>query len=245
MPIVLIPTLHSGFCYIPVFAVVGAHVHQVLVWDLPTRLFHWLLVLLFAGLIASGELGGEAMVWHFRLGYGVLVLLLFRIIWGVVGGPCSRFSVFVRSPMAALRYVRGTAAGSESLGHNPLGAYSVMALLFLLLVQVLTGMFSDDEISTTGPLAKLATAQWISWASQYHADIGKGILIGLVLFHVAALLFYRWRGQRSMIPAMWHGFKPSVGHHDSVRDDARTRVFALLCLAVCAGAVSWLLDWAG
>ena len=233
------------FCYIAFFVTSGAHVPQVRVWDLPTRVFHWLLVLLVSGLIATGQWGGDAMVWHFRLGYGVLVLLLFRLIWGLIGGHWSRFAVFVRSPLAVLRYVRGVSHGDPGLGHNPLGAYSVIALLAILFAQVLSGLFSDDEIAATGPLSKLANSQWVNWATDYHTEIGKFVLLGLVGLHIGALLFYRWRGDRTMIPAMWHGFKPSATVSEIVRDNSRSRVGALLSIAACAAAVAGLLTWLG
>ena len=218
---------------------------QVRVWDLPTRVFHWLLVLMVSGLIATGQWGGDAMVWHFRLGYGVLVLLLFRLIWGAIGGHWSRFAVFVQSPMAVLHYVRRLPHGDSTLGHNPLGAYSVIAVLTILFAQVMSGLFSDDEISATGPLSKLANAQWVSWASDCHTEIGKFILLGLVALHIAALLFYRWRGDRAMIPAMWHGRKPAATESESVRDDTRSRVAALLWFTACVAAVAGLLTWLG
>ncbi|TDM08566.1 MAG: hypothetical protein C4K60_03845 [Ideonella sp. MAG2] len=129
------------------------------VWDLPTRLFHWLLVLAVIGLVITGNVGGNAMVWHARLGVGVGCLLVFRLVWGVVGGRWSRFASFVRSPAALLRYVRGVSEAHEyvHVGHNPLGALSVLALLTVLLVQVSSGLVADDEIAFTGPL--------ISWVS--------------------------------------------------------------------------------
>lgn len=219
--------------------------HQVRVWDLPTRVFHGLLVLMFAGLLASGEWGGDAMAWHFRLGYGVLVLLLFRLLWGIVGGRWSRFAFIVKGPAAVVRYIRGEVSVAPVLGHNPLGGYSVLAFLTLLFAQVVSGLFSDDEIATAGPFARLGNAQWVSWASEYHTAIGKVLLIGLVGLHLLALVFHWWRGQRALVPAMWHGLKDSTINVESVRDDALSRVGALLCLSLCVAAVAGLLNWVG
>ena len=100
--------------------------NRVRVWDLPTRVFHWSLVFFFAGLVLTGEVGGQAMVWHFRFGYSVLSLLLFRLIWGFVGGRWSRFSAFIAGPATILRYARGEGTAQQSVGHNPLGALSVL-----------------------------------------------------------------------------------------------------------------------
>ena len=95
---------------------------KVRIWDLPTRVFHWLLVLCVVGLVASGQIGGSAMQWHLRLGYAVLDLLLFRLVWGFVGGRWSRFAVFVRSPRVVLRYLRGQGTPDMEAGHNPMAA---------------------------------------------------------------------------------------------------------------------------
>ena len=126
------------------------------VWDLPTRVFHWLLALAVIGLVISGKVGGNALVWHMRLGLLVFALLCFRLVWGLVGGRWSRFASFVHAPATVLRYLRGGTRPGEHLdvGHNPLGAGSVLALLGVLLAHVATGMLAADEISTTGPLNK-------------------------------------------------------------------------------------------
>ena len=96
--------------------------NKVRVWDLPTRLFHWSLVVCFVGLVVTGEVAGDAMVWHFRLGYAALSLLAFRLIWGVVGGYWSRFTSFVKGPVTIRNYLRGEALPEHGVGHNPLGA---------------------------------------------------------------------------------------------------------------------------
>ena len=129
--------------------------HTVRIWDLPTRLFHWALAACIVGLVVSAKLGGNAMVWHFRLGHAVLALLLFRLVWGLVGGHWSRFAVFWVSPARLLRYVRGQVLPQDTAGHNPLGALSVFALLGAVALQVGTGLFSDDEIAFAGPLTRL------------------------------------------------------------------------------------------
>ena len=140
----------------------------VRIWDLPTRMFHWLLALSVVASIASAKIGGAAMGWHFRLGYLALGLILFRLAWGLVGGHWSRFSSFVSSPVTVWRYLRADAGSRERLdiGHNPLGAWSVLAMLCWLALQATTGLMSDDEIAFTGPLSRFAPCpQSARWAS--------------------------------------------------------------------------------
>jgi cytochrome b len=120
---------------------------RIRVWDLPTRLFHWLLALAIVGSIATVKIGGNLMVWHERLGYFVLTLLLFRLAWGVVGGRYARFANFVRGPRAVLGYLRGVAGTPHAPGHNPLGALSVMGLLAVLAFQAGSG----SSPTTTSP----------------------------------------------------------------------------------------------
>lgn len=219
--------------------------NKVRVWDLPTRVFHWCLVLCVVGLVITGQVGGGAMVWHFRLGYAVLSLLLFRLVWGFVGGHWSRFRVFVVGPAAVLRYLRGDNGGASPVGHNPLGALSVLALLGFSLLQVASGLISDDEIATSGPLAKMAPGAWISKATHYHTAIGQYVLYALVALHIAAMVFYRYKRQQNLVPAMWTGDKELAAPQPSARDDGRSRLLALVVFGVCAGAVTGLVQWAG
>lgn len=220
-------------------------VNRVRVWDLPTRVFHWSLVLCFVGLVVTGEVGGAAMPWHFRMGYAVLSLLLFRLVWGFVGGRWSRFSGFVVGPATIWRYLQGRGTPQQSVGHNPLGSLSVLALLMFALLQVLAGLFSDDEIATAGPLAKLASSSWVSFATHYHTEIGKLILIVLVLLHVAAVIFYRVKHKENLVTPMLRGDKELAIPFESARDDTQSRGLALLVFVLCAGLVSGLVSWAG
>jgi cytochrome b len=185
------------------------------------------------------------MAWHFRLGYTVLTLLLFRLVWGFTGGVWSRFSTFVTGPASILRYLRGQGTERQSVGHNPLGALSVLALLAFLLLQVAAGFFSDDEIATAGPLAKLAPGAWVSYATYYHTKVGKIVLFVLVQLHVAAIIFYRVRRKQNLVAPMLNGDKDLAGSFDSARDDATARTKALLVFGVCAACVAMLVQWAG
>lgn len=215
---------------------------RIRVWDLPVRLFHWSLAACVVGLVITAQLG--QMQWHFRLGYSVLVLLLFRLIWGLVGGYWSRFGRFLYSPATLWRYLRGTGDPGLDTGHSPLGALSVFSMLLVLLLQVATGLVSDDEIAASGPYAALVPGAWVSLATQYHREIGKPLLILLVLLHVAAILFYLWRRRRNLIRPMLDGDKLADAGLPPSRDDAQSRLFALLIFGLCSAGVAGLLQLA-
>lgn len=217
--------------------------HRIRVWDLPTRLFHWSLVVCIAGLVLTGYAGGARMEWHARLGYAVLTLLLFRLVWGFVGGHWSRFGSFVRGPAHIAAYLRGQADPGSLVGHNPLGALSVLAMMVVLLAQVATGLVGDDEISFTGPLNRFVTnAQGLA-ATWYHKRIGQWVILGLVALHVGAVLFHLWRRGEDLVRPMVLGDKV-VGSATTVasRDDARSRATALAVLLACAAAVTALVQ---
>ena len=219
--------------------------HVVRVWDLPTRLFHWSLAAAVVGLVISGQVGGGAMVWHFRLGYVVLALLLFRLVWGVVGGKWSRFASFIYSPSQIRAYLKGQGSPEHSVGHNPLGAFSVFGLLFILLLQVAAGLFSDDEIASAGPLTKFAPGNLVSKLTWYHADVGKFILIALVVLHVAAIVFYRVKKNENLVTPMVRGDKELPVAVTPSRDDLSSRSVALVVLAICSGMVYWIVSLGG
>ncbi len=215
--------------------------HLVRVWDLPTRLFHWALVVCIVGLVTTAQIGGNAMEWHFRFGYSVLTLLLFRLLWGFVGGHWSRFSTFLYSPASLLRYLRGHEVDGQPLGHSPMGALSVFAILGLLLLQVGTGLFSDDEIAAVGPLSKLASGAVVSQLTHYHKDIGKVIVLILVLLHIGAIAFYRIKRKKDLIRPMLIGDVSSATPQLASRDDTGSRALAAVILLGSAGVVAALL----
>jgi len=212
---------------------------RVRVWDLPTRLFHWATALCVLGLMVTGTVGGSAMTVHFRFGYALLSLLLFRIVWGVVGGHWSRFRSFLFGPAALLAYLRGQHPLSHTVGHSPLGALSVWAMLGFLMLQVGTGLVSDDEIAATGPLAHLVSNAVVSLASSYHTRIGKWAVLALVLLHVVAIVVYT-RRQQGLAAAMLHGDKQLAPPVPAARDDAVSRTAAALLMALCVAVVYWV-----
>ncbi|RCX06884.1 cytochrome b/b6 domain-containing protein [Extensimonas vulgaris] len=214
--------------------------YTVRVWDLPTRLFHWALVLCVVGLVVTGEVGDNAMVWHFRFGYTVLALLLFRLAWGFVGGYWSRFGTFLSSPARALRYLRGIHEPTDMVGHNPLGAWSVLAMLLLLAAQVGSGLMSDDEIAFAGPLTRFVSGATVELATAYHTEVGKVLLLALVTLHVLAIVFYTVKKKQKLVPPMLHGDKQLPTPAPAARDDVWTRLGALLLFGLCAAAAWWV-----
>jgi cytochrome b len=215
------------------------------VWDLPTRIFHWTLAFCVFGLLITGFTGGDAMPWHYRFGYGVLILLLFRLVWGFIGGKWSRFASFIYAPSNMIRYLKGQGDPLHSVGHNPLGAFSVFAMLALLLAQVSTGLISDDEISAAGPLTKFVSNATVSLASGYHVTIGKIVVIFLIVTHVVVILFYLYKKRENLIKPMLHGDKLLAASTPASADTAATRSLALALLLVCAAAVYWLVSFGG
>jgi cytochrome b len=213
----------------------------VRVWDAPTRLFHWALAFCFVGLVVTSQVGGMAMVWHFRFGYGVLTLLLFRMVWGLLGGYWSRFSTFVPSPSGLWPYLQGRGQAPECFGHNPLGALSVLVMLLFLGMQVASGLMSDDEIATAGPLVRLVSSSWVSNATYYHKDIGKPILLGLVALHLGAIAFYYFHRRENLVKPMITGDKslafPAQGARDGWPERRRATLIFLLCAAAVSSAV--------
>ncbi len=211
------------------------------VWDIPVRLFHWALVLLLAGSWASAEAGVEFMQWHMRCGYGVLTLLLFRVLWGLWGSASARFAGFVRGPRAVLGYARDwlSRRPQHYLGHNPLGGWMVIVLLLLVGVQAGSGLFSNDDIFTEGPLYAWVTKD-ISDALTFVHKRNFNLLLAAVGLHVMAVLLYLWRGE-NLLKAMFTGRKPTGAYRDRAGFMAPAYV-AVLSLALGAGVV-WLLLW--
>lgn len=219
--------------------------HTTRVWDLPTRIFHWGLVIFIIAVVSTGLLGGNAMLWHMRFGFVVLSLLLFRIVWGLIGGRWSRFVSFIYAPSTVLAYLKGAGKPEHSVGHNPLGAGSIFALLLFLLVQVGSGLVSDDEIATSGPLSKFVSNAVVSAATSYHKNVGKYVLFVLVGLHIAAIVFYLLRKRENLVAPMIHGDKELEHQFLPSRDDAGSRTLAAAIFTVCAGLVATGVKLAG
>lgn len=209
----------------------------VRVWDLPTRLFHWLLAAAIIGSFVSVKIGGNAMIWHGRFGYVVLTLLLFRLIWGVAGPLHARFSQFIKGPAAIVTELKGTR--KPAVGHNPLGALSVIALLGLFLAQALFGLFTTDDIFYDGPLVKHVSNDTVSLASWFHHN-AEWFLIGLVALHIAAIGYHKIIKKHDLVTPMIHGDQivPATVLAQPSQDDAKIRIKALVILLLCAAFVA-------
>jgi cytochrome b len=176
----------------------------VRLWDLPTRAFHWALVAGIGFSWFSAEMGGNWMEWHGRAGTFLLALVLFRIMWGFIGSDTARFTQFVTSPVQALQHWREmkTHQGMAfHAGHNPLGAWMVLGLLAVVLLQASTGLFASDDIDTEGPLLGLVSGGVADVLNIIH-HLNFNLILLFAAVHVAAVLFYRFRKQTNLVKAM-------------------------------------------
>ena len=217
----------------------------VRIWDLPTRLFHWLLAAAVFGALGTAWVGGNAMVWHLRCGLAVLALVVFRLVWGLVGGRWSRFASFLYAPGSVLRFLRGEERPGDRFeaGHNPLGSFSVFAVLAVLALQVATGLFSDDEIAFQGPLNHFVSTDRGLLATHWHADFGAWVVVGLIVVHIAAIAFYLLRKKTNLIRPMVTGDKPVPPlplDTPASTDSTGTRLLALVLALACAGLAVWV-----
>jgi cytochrome b len=203
---------------------------KIRIWDLPTRLFHWLLVLAVIGSFVSVKLGGNAMIWHGRFGYFVLALIFFRLIWGFVGTHHARFVHFIRSPNAVLTYLKNPA---QTPGHSPIGAISVVVLIGLFLAQALAGLFASDDIAFDGPLVKYVASAWVELMTSFHRW-NEWVLLALAGVHISAILYYKYVKRINLISAMITGDKEWAETAPLVQDDSKVRLKAMGILLTIA-----------
>lgn len=203
------------------------------IWDLPTRLFHWSLVVLIAfSWWTAEEHYDELHIWS---GLAVLTLLIFRLLWGLFGSSTARFANFVRGPRAVFGYLRG---GWRGIGHNPLGALSVIALLGLALLQVGLGLVASDEDGLMqGPLAHLLSVDASETAAELHEALFN-VLLAFIGLHVAAILYYRLRGKRLVGP-MITGRGEAESGVEPMRPGKEWA--AALCLLAAIGITRWII----
>jgi cytochrome b len=206
-----------------------------LVWDLPLRVTHWALALAVAGCFATHYAGIEWFAWHRRCGYAVLVLTVFRVLWGIVGTRHARFANFVRGPGAVLQYLRGRAA--RPVGHNPLGALSVLALLALLLLQAGTGLFANDEIMSTGPFYGWIAPEVSNRITSLHRN-SSDVLLVLVALHVAAIAWYVQVRREPIVVPMLTGRKPAAEVPVGEAIDRSRTALAVAIVAALATALA-------
>ncbi|MEW6678396.1 MAG: cytochrome b/b6 domain-containing protein [Pseudomonadota bacterium] len=205
---------------------------RVYVWDLPTRLFHWLLVALVIAAYLTQEF--DAMEWHQRVGLSLLGLLVFRLAWGVIGSRHARFASFLQGPATVRAYLRGEWQG---LGHSPLGGWSVLLLLALPLMLVGTGLFANDDVAFKGLLADWVDKAVSDRLTGLH-HLAFNLLLGLVALHVAAIVYYRLVRRQDLLRPMVTGWKQAKADADTHRPEGfRGRWPAFILAGTLAGAV--------
>ncbi|PWB58350.1 MAG: hypothetical protein C3F18_02710 [Nitrosomonadales bacterium] len=184
--------------------------NKIYVWDLPTRLFHWGLVALVAFQWLSGEFEDELLEFHLLGGYAILALVAFRLLWGFVGGQYARFGNFLRGVGPTLEYARALRAKTAPryLGHNPLGGWMIVALLAMLALQGVTGLFASDEVLGGGPLRHLVSERLGEILTELHEG-SFNVLIMLVVVHVASILAHRLFKGEDLVRPMLTGYKES------------------------------------
>ncbi len=214
---------------------------SVRVWDLPTRIFHWSLVGLIVLQYASGEFQLLPMRWHYWFGYSTLGLIGFRVLWGVAGSQTSRFTHFLRSPRAVLRYVADLARGraAHEPGHNPLGGWSVLLMLAVVALQAISGLFTSDDISEDGPLVARVSDATVALMTSIH-HLNRYALLLLIALHVGAVALHYAMRSENLVAPMLHGRARFARTH-ALRFVSSWRALALLALSL--GAVWALVTW--
>ena len=207
---------------------------HVLIWDLPTRIFHWLLVIGISVQYITAEWMDDAIDWHFTIGYCVLSLVLFRLCWGIVGTRYAKFNALNLNPSSTLDYAKTLPQRNSPkwAGHNPVGSWAVVLMLLLIALQAISGLFVTDDIFSEGPYRSLASDDIKAIMAFIHFNFFD-VLLGLIGIHVVAALVYQFYKKQPIITAMVTGKKP-------VSEDGITNnkiVLAIVTAAVVAAAV--------
>ncbi len=213
---------------------------RVKVWDLPLRIFHWGLVTGF--IVSFVSVKTDNMEIHIISATFVLGLLIFRVLWGILGSFTSRFATFIPGFGRLFRYLTGQDDGVLYPGHTPLGALSVVALLLCLIFQLLTGLIADDEIYITGPLRDYVGSELSSWATARHG-LMSDVLLGLVALHLVAILFYWLVKKNNLVKPMFTGYKTMYGARQGTDYAEYSILVALIVIAVSAVSTYAVFNW--
>lgn len=215
------------------------HLH---VWDLPTRVFHWLLVASFVAAYTSNWLGVSYFTYHLWSGYFVVILVGFRILWGFFGTHYARFANFVRHPFDSLRYAKHLLVNKANSypGHNPLGALMVLLLLTVMLAQAVTGLFANDEIFNAGPLYGYISHELSLALTGLHKELFYWILAAVAV-HVSAVFFYVFIKRENLIKAMVSGKKPRRGFENARSVESSRIWLALFLIVLVSGVLAWII----
>jgi cytochrome b len=211
---------------------------SVKLWDWPIRLTHWSLAICVLACYGTAEWHWLDMQWHFYFGYAILVLCVFRVLWGLFGSEHARFASFVRTPRAIWQYLQGNYP--KRLGHNPLGALSVLALIGALFVQTFTGLFNNDDIEWFGPLSEKISGDWQESMADIHERF-YWVLFALIAVHVIAVLYYTLIKRDGLLRPMITGKKLGVDRSNPAMVDERQKP---LWLAILLLLMSASLVWA-
>jgi cytochrome b len=205
----------------------------VRVWDLPLRLFHWLLAALVVVALFTGDAAGEWLYWHRLAGLSILWLLVFRLSWGFCGPTYARFATFAPTPSSLMTYFRGQWHGE---GHSPLAALSVFAMLLALLLQVSFGVFARDDTGFMGPLSSLLTMTQAERVTDWH-ELNANIVFLLVLLHISAIIYYRLFCQQSLVLPMITGVKKDSTAPATTGGGAKALIVSVLLATIAVVAV--------
>lgn len=208
------------------------------VWDISTRLFHWILVILISISMYTGFVGGfEEMDWHMYSGYAILALIVFRIGWGIFGSRNARFATFLKGPGSVVAYLREIMGSGPGVGHSPLAGLAVVAILLAVLVQAVTGLFANDDIFIEGPLVDLVSEETSNRLTGIH-EINRWIIIGLIGLHLSAIAFYELVKRDRLILPMITGYKRNV----NAEPEQNRLLIAAVLLGISAGSVYYLVE---
>ena len=206
---------------------------RIKLWDLPTRAFHWLLVIAVGAALITGNVGGAAIEWHGRIGLLIVGLIAFRVVWGLIGSSHARFASFVPTPKSLAAYLRGQWRG---IGHNPLGALSVIGLLALVALQLSTGLFGNDDIAFNGPLYDLVSKDLSDRLTGIH-ELTSNVLIALIALHLAAIAFYAHVKKDNLVKPMVTGYKDLAPGETGESATGGGLIAFIVALAIALGAV--------
>lgn len=212
------------------------NMQKTLIWDLPTRLFHWLLVASLLAQYATAEWLDNAIQWHFYIGYFTLFLVVFRIMWGVVGTQYAKFSSFVAGPKRVINYLKTVfdRDSAPSVGHNPLGGWFVIVMLVLVAIQAISGLFMTDDIFLDGPYRQLAGDETLDLMNTLH-HLAFDLLLYVIALHIGAVMFYSVFKRQKLVAAMIHGNKVS-----KTAGIAHSRLLRAIIVAVIAALAVYL-----
>ena len=207
------------------------------VWDLPLRLFHWSLVILVVGAVATAEVGGSMMEWHARCGFAILGLLLFRLVWGFWGGTYARY----KHCLPSLRVLIASFPERRKrhrFGHTPLGRFALAAMLGALMVQTGSGLFANDDIDLEGPLFRHVSKATSDWLTGLH-KLSAYVIGALVALHLAAILYYYLRKGDNLILPMIRGWREADDHVPEVlAAQGGSTALGFFLISVCT-AITW------